>query len=66
MRQTIDETLRQAVRCSETSINSLAKRAGIPQPVLHRFFHGAGINLHTADKLAKVFGLRLTNDLSSK
>src|SRR5262245_49594203 len=60
--QTIEETLRQAILRSGWSVNSVAKRAGVPQPAVHVFVHGGGLNIRTADKLARVLGLRLAYD----
>ena len=43
-------------------IASIAKEAGIPQPVLWRFVNGErdAIRLDTADKLCQLFSMRLT------
>jgi hypothetical protein len=50
--------LRQALRDSGRSINSVAKGAGVPQPVLHRFYKGQqGLTFETATKLKKELGL---------
>jgi hypothetical protein len=50
--------LRQALRDSGQSINSIAKGAGVPQPVVHRFYHGQqGLTRATAVKLKQHLGL---------
>jgi predicted XRE-type DNA-binding protein len=58
---TISEQLRAAIAESELSSYRIAKGAGVPQPVVHRFASGKrkNIRLDTADKLAKFFGMRL-------
>lgn len=60
--ETLADQLRHAVNECEWSLNSIAREAGIPQPVLHRFVHGErdAIRLDTADKLCQLFGMRLT------
>ena len=62
MMKTLADQIRQAVDQSEWSLNSIAKEAGVPQPVLHRFIHGDrdDIRLSTADKLCQLFGMKLT------
>jgi len=55
------EQLRDAIRESGYSINSLANVWGIPQPVLSRFVSGQrGIGMDNANKIAAAFGMRLT------
>lgn len=54
------KTLRQAIDDTGCSLNSLAIEAGIQQSSLHRFYHGErDLRLKTAEKLAKVLGLKL-------
>ena len=47
---------------SGMTTNALALAAGVPQPVLHRFYNGdqASITLRNVDKLCAFFGVRLT------
>lgn len=56
------EALRAAVLDSGMSINAIAARSGVPQPVLQRFASGQrdNIRLDTASKLAEFFGMHLT------
>ena len=56
------EALRAAVLDSGLSINAIAARSGVPQPVLQRFASGQrdNIRLDTASKLAEFFGMHLT------
>ena len=60
--ETLADQLRRAVNECEWSLNSIAREAGIPQPVLYRFVNGQrdAIRLDTADKLCRLFGMRLT------
>lgn len=56
----IGEALKQAIRESGRSVNSIAREAGIPQPSLHYFLRGErGLSLETAEKLAQLFGLEV-------
>jgi len=59
---TMADQLRAAVQGSGLSVYEIAKRTGIPQPVLQRFVSGVrdNIRLDTADKLAALFSMRLT------
>lgn len=55
--------LRQAIRESGKSLNSIARETGIPQAVLSRFVNGQDIRVEaTAEKLAAYFGLSLSPD----
>jgi len=59
-RRTLSETIKTAVTQSRLSVNGLAKRAGVPQPVLHRFVTGeTSVTLATADRLCAYLGLEL-------
>ena len=60
--ETLADQLRQAVNQCEWSLNSIAREADIPQPVLYRFVNGQrdAIRLDTADKLCQLFAMRLT------
>src|SRR5262249_50759216 len=50
--------LRQGIVDSGMSITSLARAAGIPQPVLHRFVHNERtLYRETAEKVAQVLGM---------
>ena len=52
--------LRAAVRATGLPLNAVARAAGIPQPVLHRFMAGQrDLTLRTADRLARHLGLEL-------
>ncbi len=59
MPRDIAEQLRIAVRDSGLNLNRLAKKAGVPQPVLWRFMQGQDIHFSTARKLASFLGLQL-------
>jgi len=66
----ISDQIRQAVIDCPLSLNAVAKRAGIPQPVLYRFVHGEkqpdgsyvyrNLSQDNLDILAELFGMRLT------
>ncbi len=59
----LSDDLKNAVQESGKSINSIAKGAGVPQPVLSRSINGErDIRLETASKLAEFFGLSLQPD----
>jgi len=59
---TITDQLKRAIEASGLTTYMLAKRSGVPQPVLHRFMAGEqGLKLSTADKLAAYLKLRLTD-----
>ena len=52
----LSDDLKNAVQERGKSINSIAKAAGVPQPVLSRSINGErDIRLETASKLADVF-----------
>jgi plasmid maintenance system antidote protein VapI len=58
--RTLATILREAIAQSGKSINDLARSAGVPQPVLHRFAKGErDLKLATADKLLDFFGLEV-------
>jgi plasmid maintenance system antidote protein VapI len=63
-RQTpISDVLEQAIRDSRLSLRELSRQAGIHSPSLVRFLKGErGLNLDTADRVAKLLGLRLVQD----
>jgi len=66
----ISDQIRQAVIDCPLSLNAVAKRVGIPQPVLYRFVHGEKqpdgsyvyrkLSEDNLDILAKLFGMKLT------
>lgn len=55
------DILRKAIQDSNESVTAIARNAGIPQPVLHRFATGErdSLNLTTAEKLANYLGFEL-------
>jgi hypothetical protein len=59
-RETLAETLRQAVRDSGRTLSAVAEGAEMPLPVLSRFMRGdRDIRLASADRLAAFFDLEL-------
>lgn len=57
---TITEQLRDTIRKSGKSLNSIAIESGVPNPVVVRFVNKKqGLSLLSADKLATYFGLAL-------
>lgn len=59
-RRTLPEVIKTAVRATGKNTNALAKAAGVPQPVLHRFLTGErGLTLVTAEKLCAYLNLQL-------
>ena len=62
---TLKETLRRAA--AKTSVNHIAKRAGVPQTSVAAWLSGrrGDIKLSTASRLADVLGVRLTKQLRS-
>ncbi|MCH8921645.1 MAG: helix-turn-helix transcriptional regulator [Planctomycetes bacterium] len=66
-RPTLAEQLLTAVQDCDLTINAIAVRCGIPQPVLCRFANGTRtISLETADKLSEFFSMRLTKPVQPK
>jgi len=64
---TLSDDLRGAITGSGKTVYAVAKESGVSHPVLGRFLRGErGINIETADKLAKYFKLRLTPDSPQK
>ncbi len=63
-RQTLTDSLRQAIVDSGQSDYAIAKDAGIPQPVITRFRNGTRpyIRLDTADTLTDYLGYSLVAD----
>ena len=60
-RPTLADQLLAAVEASDLTINAIAVRCNVPQPVLCRFANGTrSISFETADKLARFFDMRLT------
>ena len=54
------EILRKLIEDSDQSVAAIARAAGIPQPVLHRFVaREQELTLRTADKLLAYFDLEL-------
>lgn len=59
-RATIAETLQKAIHHSGEPVAVVARGAGVPQPVLHRFMSGErDLTLRTADKLLEYFDLEI-------
>jgi plasmid maintenance system antidote protein VapI len=57
---TMAEVLKDAIEASGQSVAAVARGAGIPQPVLHRFVVGErDLTLRTAEKLVTYFQLEL-------
>jgi predicted transcriptional regulator len=55
------DQLRAAVKGSGLTLNVVAKRADVPQPVLYRFMaRDRSLHLDTADRICKLFSMRLT------
>lgn len=58
--QPISEALRRAIRASKLSQYRIAKEIDISESVVSRFVNGhQGILMSTADRLAKLLGLKL-------
>jgi len=56
----MSDVLRKAVTATGESVTTVARGAGIPQPVLYRFMTGErDMRLQTAEKLAAFLGLEL-------
>jgi plasmid maintenance system antidote protein VapI len=54
------ETLRKTIEASGETVATISRRAGIAQPVLHRFVKGErDLTLRTADKLLTYFHLEV-------
>ncbi len=54
------ETLKRAIQESTETVAAIAREAGIPQPVLHRFVAGErDLTMKTAEKLVIYFDLEL-------
>ena len=59
------DTLRDAVRDSEFSLNRLSKESGVDRQQLRRFMrHGGGLGADKIDRLLSTMGLRI--DLARK
>ena len=67
-RVTLDEQICGMIGASGMTLNALAVAAGVPQPVLHRFYNGdqASITLRNVEKLCEFFDVRLTAPRSRK
>jgi transcriptional regulator with XRE-family HTH domain len=60
VRQPLKDAIKAALQATGESVNALAKRAGVSQPILQRFLAGKrGLTLETADKLCACLGLEL-------
>ena len=58
---TLTEQLRQAIHKSGLSLYRVAKATGTPYAAIHGFAAAnRNINLATADRLAELFGMKLT------
>ena len=58
--QTIQTTLRDAIKASGESLYRIAKDAGLPYSRIHDFVNGKGaLSLENAEKLCGYFGLDL-------
>lgn len=55
----IEDQLRQAIKASAESGNSIAKATGVSQPAISRFLSGEDIRFSAASKLAAYFNLEL-------
>jgi hypothetical protein len=57
----VEDLLREAVLTSGLPLDTVARRAGLSQPLLWRFckVRGAGINLRNAEKLMILFDLEV-------
>ena len=56
----MSEALKNAVTATGESVTTVARGAGIPQPVLYRFMTGErDLRLQSAEKLAAFLGLEL-------
>jgi hypothetical protein len=53
------DALRQLIRASGKSTNTVAREAGLNQPRLYEFVKGGGMSLANAQRLAAYFGLEL-------
>ncbi len=59
-KENLEQQIKEAIEASGLTCYEIAKRSGVPQPVLSRFVNDKrGINLSTASKLADAFGLEL-------
>ena len=59
-KKNLEQQIKEAIEASGLTCYEIAKRSGVPQPVLSRFVNGKrGINLSTASKLTDAFGLEL-------
>jgi DNA-binding Xre family transcriptional regulator len=61
-RKPLDAQLCEMVRQSGMTLNAVAVAAGVPQPVLYRFYNGEqeSITLQNAEKICAYFDVRLT------
>ena len=60
--QSLSDQLRERIAAASPSAYELARDAGVDRPVLSRFLAGKRtITLETADRLARVLKLRLTD-----
>jgi plasmid maintenance system antidote protein VapI len=57
---TLTDQLRKAIHDSGLSLYAVAKATHTPYAVIHGFVNGRDIKLGTADKLAELFGMKLT------
>jgi ribosome-binding protein aMBF1 (putative translation factor) len=61
LNMSLSKQLRNAIKTSGVSLYRIAKDADIPYSVVHRFANEERqIKLDVADKLAKYFGMKLT------
>lgn len=59
-RLSLPDFLKQSIRATGRSVNSLARDSGVSQPILQRFLAGKrGITLETAERLCAYLKLEL-------
>ncbi|HTU90838.1 MAG TPA: helix-turn-helix transcriptional regulator [Gemmataceae bacterium] len=60
-RPTLENAIKRAIVATGMSVNAVALKSGVSQPILQRFLAGKrGITLHTADRLCAYLKLELT------
>jgi hypothetical protein len=64
--KSFSDEIRNAVRRSGRTNNSIAAAMGIAPSVLHRFMRGSGLTTVTLDRLAKVLDLHVTVEQKKK
>lgn len=65
--QTLSDQLRRIIADCGMSRYEIAKRSGVPEAALSRFFNGkTGLTTDTLDRLAPALGLHLVADADAK